>query len=145
MPRTRSSSHSCKMQAPLWLEKQGWDYSPEKKNNIFPDSWGQWVSQGVALVAKGFTQGGLCHFMDAHLSTVRVFQRDSGHNVFLCTFPIMVAQICLTNHSSSCLPSLVTQQWIEMWWWLQLGIVRNRGGGLAGRAERTGLLPKEWA
>lgn len=79
-----------------------------KKNNIFTDSWGQLVSQGEVLVAKGFTQGGLCHFMDAHLSTVSMFQRDSGHNVFLCTFPITVAQISLTNHPSSYLPSLVT-------------------------------------
>lgn len=46
--------------------------------------------------------------MDAHLSTVSMFQRDSGHNVFLCTFPITVAQIFLTNHPSSYLPSLVT-------------------------------------
>lgn len=60
------------------------------------------------LVAKGFTQAGLCHFMDAHLSTVSMFQRSSSHNVFLCTFPIMVAQISLTNHPSSYLPSLVT-------------------------------------
>lgn len=59
-------------------------------------------------MAKHFTQAGFCHFMDAHLSTVRMFQRDSGHNVFLCTFPITVAQISLTNHSSSYLPSLVT-------------------------------------
>lgn len=58
-------------------------------------------------MAKGFTQGGLCHFMDAHLSTVSRFQRDPGHNVFLCTFPITVAQISLTNHPSSYLPSLV--------------------------------------
>lgn len=76
--------------------------------NIFTDIWGQLVSQGEALVAKGFTQGGLCHFMGTHLSTVSVFQRDSGHSVFLCTFPITVAQISLTNHSSSYLPSLVT-------------------------------------
>lgn len=60
------------------------------------------------LVAKGFTQAGLCHFMDAHLSTVSMFQRGSSHNVFLCTFPITVAQISLTNHPSSYLPSLVT-------------------------------------
>lgn len=79
-----------------------------KKNNISTDSCGQLVSQGEMLVAQGFTQGGLCHFMDAHLSTVRMFQRDSGHNVFLCTFPIMVAQISLTNHPSSYLLSLVT-------------------------------------
>lgn len=79
-----------------------------EKNNIFTDSWGQLVSQGEALVAKVFTQGGLCHFMDTHLSTVSMFQRGSGHNVFLCTFPITVAQISLTNHPSSYLPSLVT-------------------------------------
>lgn len=59
-------------------------------------------------MAKVFTQGGLCHFMDTHLSTVSMFQRGSGHNVFLCTFPITVAQISLTNHPSSYLPSLVT-------------------------------------
>ena len=46
--------------------------------------------------------------MDTHLSTVSVFQRGSGHNVFLCTFTITVAQISLTNHPSSYLPSLVT-------------------------------------
>lgn len=58
------------------------------------------------LVAQTFAQGGLCHFTAAHLSTVSTPQRDSGHDVFLCTFPILVAQISLTNHSSSYLPSL---------------------------------------
>lgn len=94
--------------------------------------------------------------MDAHLSTVSVFQRASGHNVFLCTFPIMVAQISLTNHSSSYLPSLVTYNErrcsgdstaakSE-----EEGRVARRGGLLGGGGSKKGLsismealLPRE--
>lgn len=95
------------------------------------DSWGQFVSQGETLVAERFTQAGLCHFMDAHLSTVSTFQRGLSHNVFLCTFPITVAQISLTNHSSSYLPSLVTYN--------ELGCT---GDSAAAKTEEEGGWPE---
>lgn len=81
-------------------------------NNYQGKKYFHWQLRAVSFPGripggKGFTQGGLCHFMDAHPSTVCMFQRDSGRNVFLCTFPITVAQISLPNHPSSYLPSLV--------------------------------------
>lgn len=78
--------------------------------------------------------------MDTHLSTVSMFQRGSGHNVFLCTFPITVAQISLTNHPSSYLPSLVTYNEWDVVVILQLQRVRKRGGWPAGKGCMEGRL-----
>lgn len=47
----------------------------------------------------------------------------------LCTFPIMVAQIWLNSHESSCLPSL--------------GIHNEAGGGRVAVAAQTGGFVRE--
>lgn len=58
------------------------------------------------MVARGFTQGAfvilwmLIHQLSSCFKGMLVVMFSLG------MFPIMVAQICLNNHSSSCLPSL---------------------------------------
>lgn len=74
--------------------------------------------------------------MDAHLSTVSMLQRGLGHNVFLCTFPITVAQISLTNHSSSYLPSLVTYNELGCTGDSAAAKREEEGGWLEGKAGR---------
>lgn len=71
--------------------------------------------------------------MDAHLSAVNMFQRDSGHYVFLCTFPIMVAQISLTTISLPiCLVWSLTMS-RDVVVILQLQRARRKHHGKAGR------------
>lgn len=88
------------------------------------------------MVARGFTQGAFV------ILWILIYQLSGCFKGALllmfsrCTFPIMVAQLCANNHSSSCLPSQ--------------GLYNESGGSsiagtawlgaLAGRAFHTAAL-----
>lgn len=79
------------------------------------------------LVAKGFTQGSFVILWMLIYQLSGCFKRVRVIMFSLCTFPIMVAQICLNSRDLSCLPSL--------------GIHNEAGGGrVAVAAQRGGFV-----
>lgn len=90
------------------------------------------------LVARGFTQGSFVILWMVIYQLSDCFKRVRVIMFSLCTFPIMVAQICLNSCESSCLPSLAFTMRREVAVLLWLHSVGDLSGSVLSGVSCTG-------